>query len=191
MGVAIADALAVEGARVDLILGPSHQRPQEQGVTVYPVHTACQMHEQALALFPAADGAVMSAAVSDYRPANPADQKMKRKAGEDIILSLTPNPDIAAALGQMKKPRQLLVGFALETQNEEDNAQKKLQKKNLDFIVLNSLQDKGAGFGGDTNRVRIIDNAGNNKSFTLKSKSKVAEDIVDKICLMLDEKQEC
>jgi len=182
MGVALADNLACEGALVDLILGPSHVRPVEREVTLHPVHTANEMYEKALSLFPTADGAIMSAAVSDYRPATQASQKMKREAGTELSLTLLPNPDIAASLGKQKRADQVLVGFALETQNEELHAREKRTKKNLDFIVLNSLQDEGAGFGGDTNQIRIIDAADNVESFALKTKTEVAADIVNKLC---------
>lgn len=185
MGVAIADTLAREGALVDLILGPSDVRPAEQEVMVHPVHTAAEMHEKALALFPTADGAIMSAAVSDYRPATQASQKIKRKAGSELTLTLQPNPDIAAALGNRKQAHQVLVGFALETQDEELHARSKLKSKNLDFIVLNSLQDKGAGFGGDTNRIKILDASERVESFPLKAKTEVAADIVNKLCSLM------
>ncbi len=186
MGVAIADSMAEEGAEVDLILGPSHVRPVHKQVAVHPVHTAREMHELAVTLFPNVNGAIMSAAVSDYRPTHQADQKMKREAGVDLTLTLTPNPDIAASLGQKKQADQILVGFALETENEEANALGKLKRKQLDFIVLNSLKDEGAGFGGDTNRIRILDSEGNKESFDLKPKLEVAKDIVDKLCRVIN-----
>lgn len=186
MGVAIADKLAEEGADVDLILGPSHVRPLQSQVAVHPVHTALEMHEKAVALFPHSNGAIMSAAVSDYRPAQQAAQKMKREAGVDLTLTLKPNPDIAASLGEMKQTDQILVGFALETDNEEANALGKLKRKQLDFIVLNSLKHEGAGFGGDTNRISILDKEGSKENFDLKSKSEVARDIVDKLCRVMN-----
>jgi phosphopantothenoylcysteine decarboxylase/phosphopantothenate--cysteine ligase len=138
------------------------------------------MYEKCLSLFPEMDGAVMAAAVSDFTPAEPMDQKTKR-GEDDLVIRLKPTRDIAAVLGEMKSPIQWLVGFALETQNENINARKKLEKKNLDMIVLNSLNDKGAGFGHDTNKITIIDKSGSVTAFGLKTKKEVAEDIVDHI----------
>ena len=137
------------------------------------------MHDAAVSAFPRMDAAILSAAVADYRPLQSRPEKMKREGQEEFSLTLTTNPDIAASLGQMKEAHQALIGFALETNDELLNARKKLERKNLDFIVLNSLQDEGAGFGGDTNKVTILSREGNNMSFGLKSKKEVAKDIVD------------
>ncbi len=180
MGIAIADSLAAKGADVHLVLGPVGVKPANKEVRVYPVVSAKEMFEKCLLLFPEMDGAVMAAAVSDFTPSDPLNQKTKR-GKEDLVIRLKPTRDIAAALGEMKTPKQWLVGFALETQNESLNAQKKLEKKNLDLIVLNSLNDEGAGFGYDTNKITIIDKSGSQTAFKLKTKKQVAEDIVDHI----------
>jgi len=127
------------------------------------------------------NAAILSAAVADYRPEAAAEQKIKRTEGENLTLTLTPNPDIAATLGSIKREGQLLIGFALETNNEESNALRKMVQKNLDYIVLNSLQDEGAGFGHDTNKVTILSRKGERISFGLKSKKEVARDIIETI----------
>lgn len=180
MGIAIADSLAAKGADVHLVLGPVGVKPATDKVKVFPVVSAKDMYEKCLDLFPEMDGAIMAAAVSDFTPSEPANQKTKR-GKEDLVISLKPTRDIAAALGEMKTKSQWLVGFALETQNENLNAQKKLKKKNLDMIILNSLNDKGAGFGHDTNKITIIDTRGSVIDFALKTKRQVAEDIVGHI----------
>ena len=184
MGYAIADALGWRGATVELVSGPVQVKAKCGNVKVTKVESAVQMRDAATALFPDCDGAVLSAAVADFAPKSVADVKIKRK-GDDLKIELAPNPDIAATLGKMKKPSQFLAGFALETNDEMSNAKAKLQAKNLDFIVLNSLQDKGAGFMVDTNKVSIIDVSGAVSDFPLKSKLEVAEDIADKIELLL------
>jgi len=135
------------------------------------------MYEAASAMYPTSDVGVMAAAVADYTPATVATQKIK-KADDDLAIALQRTIDIAATLGKEKKNGQLLIGFALETNDEEKNASRKLQKKNFDFIVLNSLNDKGAGFGHDTNKVRIIAKDGQHVEHELKSKTAVAHDIV-------------
>jgi phosphopantothenoylcysteine decarboxylase/phosphopantothenate--cysteine ligase len=137
------------------------------------------MYHAAVEHFSDADAAILSAAVADYRPESAAEQKIKRTEGENLTLTLIPNPDIAAALGKMKKPGQKIIGFALETHNEEAHATKKMEQKNLDYIVLNSLQDQGAGFGYDTNKVTILTREGKKITFGLKSKKEVARDIID------------
>jgi phosphopantothenoylcysteine decarboxylase/phosphopantothenate--cysteine ligase len=137
------------------------------------------MYESATALFPTADVGILCAAVADFTPEVVADEKIKRK-GDEMVVRLKPTKDIAASLGQMKTERQTLVGFALETNDERVNAQGKLQKKNFDFIVLNSLNDKGAGFRCDTNKITIISRQGE-KDYPLKSKSEVAKDIIDEL----------
>ncbi|MCS6930149.1 MAG: bifunctional phosphopantothenoylcysteine decarboxylase/phosphopantothenate--cysteine ligase CoaBC [Saprospiraceae bacterium] len=180
MGIAIAEALARKGAEVVLVLGPTHLRPRHVGVQVVPVVSAQDMYEACSAHFPDSRIAVLAAAVADYKPLMVSETKMK-KQGETIALTLVETIDIAAQLGRQKRSDQLLVGFALETDNEEFNAWSKLEKKNFDFIVLNSLRHKGAGFGLDTNRVTILRRNGTKTSFELKSKSAVAEDIVQEI----------
>lgn len=178
MGVAIADAAARRGASVTLILGPSKLSPVEAEVETIQVETAQQMYEHALRCFPAADAAIMAAAVADYRPAEVADEKIK-KTGDEMNIRFVKNPDIAAALGRNKQTGQIIIGFALETNNEESNAREKLLKKNMDCIVLNSLRDAGAGFDVPTNRVTLLFKDNNSLHFELKHKDAVAEDILD------------
>lgn len=179
MGFAVAEALANLGAEVDLVSGPTQQRTQHPGIRVKNVTTAKEMLEACSAFFDSADITVLSAAVADYKPAVAAPQKIKKRP-EELTLPLTKTDDIAAALGKRKHNGQIIVGFALETEKEETNALKKLQAKNFDLIVLNSLNDPGAGFGHDTNKVTIMDGK-KKKSFELKSKKEVARDIVDAI----------
>jgi len=177
MGFAIAEALAAQGANVTLVSGPVSLMPQHPGITYYPVHTASEMLARSLECFPETDGAILSAAVSDYRPKTPVTHKIKRK-DENMVLELEPNPDIALQLGNIKQPGQFLAGFALETDDELQHAIKKLNKKNFDFIVLNSLRDKGSGFMGDTNKITIISRDNKIAAFELKSKKDAALDIV-------------
>lgn len=177
MGIAVAEALADAGADVKLVLGPTSISTSHPGVTIIPVQSAADMLEQCNTIFPDAKIAVMAAAVADYRPAKAADQKIKKD--EDVLsLQLEKTTDILKTLGTKKKTGQLLVGFALETNNEKEFALKKLQTKNLDMIVLNSLRDAGAGFGHDTNKVLLLDRLGNETPLPLKSKQEVAKDIV-------------
>lgn len=183
MGFAIAEECAAQGADVTLIAGPVSMECKNPGIKRVDVESACEMYDAAMQAFPSCDVAVLSAAVADYRPTQCAPVKMKRTA-DDMFIELTPNSDIAASLGAVKNENQLLVGFALETDNAEENARLKLQKKNLDFIVLNSLEDKGAGFACDTNKVTIIDKQGKS-DFPLKSKKDVAKDIVAHISRLL------
>jgi phosphopantothenoylcysteine decarboxylase/phosphopantothenate--cysteine ligase len=180
MGIAIAENMAKRGAEVQLILGPSQLSTNQKGITTIKVETAQQMYEAAINHFPNVDIAVLSAAVADYRPKNIATEKIKKKS-DDMVLELEKTFDIADSLGKIKKANQLIVGFALETNNEIDNAKNKLHRKNFDFIVLNSLQDKGAGFNHDTNKVTLIDKYNNFEEFELKTKVEVAVDIVNKI----------
>lgn len=180
MGFAIAEELANRGANVKLVAGPVKQQINHPNISRIDIQTANEMYEQSVALFPECDGAVMCAAVADFTPVVKVDKKVKR-GKENYSIELKPTKDIAAALGQQKKDTQLLVGFALETNDEHQNAQKKLEKKNLDFIVLNSLNDKGAGFGVDTNKICIIDRQNKQTDFELKTKSLVAVDIVNRI----------
>ncbi len=187
MGLAIALELHSRGANLVLVSGPVSEGLQFPPCERIRVNTALEMHAACLKAFPDADLAIMTAAVADYRPAEVADQKIK-KSGEDLNIRLIKNPDIAAELGKQKRKGQWLLGFALETENEEDNARKKMERKNLDAIVLNSLNDAGAGFGLDTNRIKIIDRKGSLFTFETKSKKEVAKDIVDHIAAQMAEK---
>ncbi|MFZ1808071.1 MAG: bifunctional phosphopantothenoylcysteine decarboxylase/phosphopantothenate--cysteine ligase CoaBC [Cyclobacteriaceae bacterium] len=180
MGYAIAEALASVGANVTLVSGPTHLILQHPNIVVKKVTSTADMHEACQEVFPKTDIAVFSAAVADYRPATVADQKIK-KADNDLTLQLMKTTDIAAELGKQKKNGQFIVGFALETENEEQNAMKKIAAKNFDLIVLNSLNDKGAGFGHDTNKIKLIDKKGEVFEFSLKNKKEVATDIVNAI----------
>lgn len=180
MGFAIAEALANEGASVKLVSGPTHQHTQNPHIDVIRVTSAEEMYNQCKDLFPNADIAVLSAAVADYRPKEVAGQKIK-KSDDALSLELVKTHDIAASLGKMKHNGQVLVGFALETEKEKANALKKLEAKNFDLIVLNSLNDKGAGFSHDTNKVTIIRKDQTERSFELKTKKEVAHDIVSAI----------
>ncbi|HRG59458.1 MAG TPA: bifunctional phosphopantothenoylcysteine decarboxylase/phosphopantothenate--cysteine ligase CoaBC [Bacteroidia bacterium] len=181
MGIAIALAFANAGAEVILICGPNVQAIDlPVGVIRYNVQTAMQMHEACLKYFKNVDITIMSAAVADYRPAEIASQKIKKK-NQNFELQLVKNPDILMDLGSKKTNKQLLIGFALETNNEVDHAKDKLKHKNLDMIVLNSLNDKGAGFGADTNKVTFIYKSKKSKNLPLMSKTEVAENLVDEI----------
>lgn len=180
MGIALAEAAAMAGAKVELVLGPSKLDIQVPNVRIHRVQTALEMHEVANRIFPDCDLAIMAAAVSDYRPSTVATKKIK-KSSDSLRIDLVRNPDIAADLGRQKKKHQLLVGFALETNNAIENAQQKLKKKNLDLIVLNSLENKGAGFNHDTNQITIIDQDNNLRKFELKSKDMVAQDIIETV----------
>lgn len=177
MGFAIAEQCARAGAEVTLIAGPVSLKTTHPAIKRIDVESADQMYDAAVAAFAQSDAAIMCAAVADYKPATCCDRKMKRSA-DDLTLQLVPNRDIAAALGAIKRDNQCLVGFALETNDEQSNAQSKLQKKNLDFVVLNSLQNPGAGFRHDTNQVTIIERNGKQTDFPCKPKSEVAADIV-------------
>lgn len=180
MGFAIAEALAEEGAHVDLVTGPTHEVSHHRNITVHPVVSADEMFSACTQLFPTSDITVLSAAVADYKPAVVAAQKIKKTEGP-LSLELTRTPDIAAALGKSKKNGQVLAGFALETENERKNAELKLQAKNFDLIVLNSLNDAGAGFGGTTNKVEIISRTRKSIALPVKSKREVAIDIVNSL----------
>jgi len=180
MGFAVAEALAREGADVKLVSGPTTLQVKHPKIELKKVTSAEEMYLACRDVFPASDITVLSAAVADYRPLNKADQKIK-KTDANLVVELTKTHDIAAELGKLKKNGQIIVGFALETENEMVNAEKKITSKNFDLIVLNSLNDKGAGFGGDTNKVSIIDRQNRVKQFTLKSKQEVAGDIVNAI----------
>ena len=177
MAFALARACAARGARVELVSGPVSLSTPQGDIHRTDVESAAQMHEACEKIFPDCQAAILCAAVADFRPAACADSKIKREKG-GMTLTLEPTTDIAASLGEAKRPGQVLVGFALETDNEAANAQAKLEKKHLDFIVLNSLQDPGAGFRTDTNKVTVISRQGA-QAYPLKSKAAVAEDIVD------------
>lgn len=179
MGYAIADECARRGAEVTLVSGPTAISPAEPAVNVVRVESALQMLEACQSVFPDSDIAIMCAAVADYRVANAATKKIKREGNEPPSLVLEKNPDIAATLGQAKSSRQKVVGFALETDNEAVNAQKKLEAKHLDMIVMNSLRDSGAGFGTDTNRITIYTADGRTFPFDTKPKTGVAADIIN------------
>ena len=180
MGYAIAETCASEGAEVTLVSGPTSLQPRHTSIRCIRVESAQEMYEAATAQFADADITILSAAVADFTPEEVAGKKIKREKGAQT-LTLQPTHDIAAELGRRKQEGQLLVGFALETHDEEANARHKLEKKNLDLIVLNSLQDAGAGFMHDTNKVTLL-TAQSAQSFPLKSKEAVAKDIIDKIC---------
>ncbi|MBK7628291.1 MAG: bifunctional phosphopantothenoylcysteine decarboxylase/phosphopantothenate--cysteine ligase CoaBC [Bacteroidales bacterium] len=184
MGIALADAAAEFGAEVTLVLGPVSIAPSDNNVSVINVTTAESMASECIKKFPDCDIAILSAAVADFTPEKVKGAKIK-KDGNELILKLKPTIDIAASLGRIKKESQLLAGFALETNNELDNAKEKLVRKNLDIIVLNSLRESGAGFGHDTNKITIIDRNNNIDKFELKSKEETAKDILNKIVSML------
>lgn len=179
MGYALAEACASRGAEVVLVSGPVTLQTIHPNIRRIDVESAAEMHRAAADAFKDADGGILCAAVADFTPEQVADQKIKREK-DDLVLRLKPTCDIAASLGKEKRPDQLLVGFALETCDEVSHAQDKLARKNFDFIVLNSLNDKGAGFRCDTNKITIIDRT-EAVSYPLKRKQEVAEDIVDKL----------
>jgi len=168
---------------VELISGPVQLKPQHPGIRLTPVESAREMYEATLLAYPTCQAAILCAAVADFTPDQVATQKIKR-GGDDLTLRLKPTKDIAQALGQMKHEGQLLVGFALETNDELAHAREKMERKRFDFIVLNSLRDKGAGFQHDTNKVTILSPRGQ-KDFDLKPKAEVARDIVDELCSLI------
>jgi phosphopantothenoylcysteine decarboxylase / phosphopantothenate---cysteine ligase len=184
MGIALADAAAEYGAEVDLVLGPVSIIPKNSSVKIINVTTAESMAAECKLRFPACDIAVLAAAVADFTPVEVYGEKIKKDKTE-LFLRLKPTTDIAISLSASKTPSQLIVGFALETDNELDNAKAKLFRKNLDMIVLNSLKEDGAGFGHDTNKITIIDRNNNIDKFELKSKEEAAKDILDKIVKMI------
>ena len=183
MGVAIAEEMKNRGANVTLVLGPSNINVSEN-IEVIKVKSANEMYDACINHFEKTDIAVMSAAVADYTPVSTASQKIKKNEGT-FNIELTKTKDILKSLGEKKKNKQILVGFALETNNEKEYALKKLQTKNADMIVLNSLNDAGAGFGYDTNRITIFDKHNNEYKFDTKSKKEVAKDIVNTIIKLL------
>ncbi len=186
MGFSIAEELASQGAQVILVSGPTSLSTQNQNIKRIDVVSAREMYEASLRAFPSCDGGIMTAAVADFTPVTTENTKVKR-GKENYTIELTPTKDIAASLGSIKTINQFLVGFALETNDEETNAKLKLEKKNLDFVVLNSLNDKGAGFQYDTNKITIINKRGECKKFGLKSKAEVAKDIVNELIAYYEE----
>ena len=184
MGIAIAKELVMRGASVYLVLGPSLSQINVPGVVVKHVESAEEMYEACVENFPGSDIAVMSAAVADYAPITKSKEKIK-KTGDTLTLELAKTKDILKRLGELKKERQILVGFALENDNEREYALNKLKNKNADMIVLNSLKDEGAGFGHDTNKITIFEKNGNELVYERNPKQQVAKDIVDRIIKML------
>lgn len=180
MGLAIARELQHRGADVTLIMGPTQVDMNTNGIPIVKVKTADEMYRASNKVFEKSDIAIMAAAVADYAPVAIAKEKIKKKE-DRLVLELTKTKDILKSLGEKKKEGQVLVGFALETNDEERNAADKLQKKNADMIILNSLNDPGAGFGHDTNKITIFEKGGQQFSFDTKSKNEVAKDIVDTI----------
>lgn len=187
MGFAIADECASRGAKVVLIAGPVQLTTKYANIQRIDVESAEQMYTTAMGAFPNVNAAILSAAVADYSIEQPAGEKIKREDGTDLQLQLKPTKDIAASIGAAKEPGQIVVGFALETTNELQYAEDKMLRKNLDFIVLNSLNDKGAGFGYDTNKISIVDRNGKT-DYPLRTKIEVAKDIVDRLADLLNKK---
>lgn len=183
MGFALAEECARRGAEVTLVAGPVNVQSSTFNVQRINVESCQEMYDAATSHFPQCDAAILCAAVADFRPEHTADQKIKRK-DDDLVIRLKPNPDIAARLGEMKRQGQVLVGFALETNDEQANAQHKLEKKNLDFIVLNSLRNEGTCFRSDDNQVSIISRSGQ-RDYDRKPKREVARDIVDELARVL------
>lgn len=185
MGFALAEACAQRGADVVLVSGPVSLQAKHPAIHRISVESAEEMYQATVSRFPGMDAAILCAAVADYRPEVLEKEKIKRESTGEMTLHLLPNKDIAAALGEMKEGKQRLVGFALETHDGLHHAMDKLRRKNLDFIVLNSLEDKGAGFQYDTNKVTLLDKEGRVQAFPLKRKEEVASDIIDKLSALL------
>ena len=181
MGFALAEALADAGAEVELVTGPTSLMTAHPRIHRTDIESAREMYDAATELFPHCHGAILSAAVADYRPSKCADHKLKKQGEEGIHLDLVQNPDILATLGTIKQQGQTLVGFALETDNELQNAESKLKRKNLDYIVMNSLRDTGAGFGTDTNKVTILGADGSRTDSPLLSKQEIAKLIINNV----------
>lgn len=184
MGIAICKELASRGADVQLVIGPTTSDIRQNGINVHKVQTAEEMYEACVKEFKDADIAIMSAAVADYKPAQKASEKIKKDAAS-LNVELVRTKDILKSLGELKYNGQVLVGFALETNSERENALQKLKTKNADLIVLNSLNDEGAGFGHDTNKITIFEKSGRELQYDRKPKQQVAKDIVDRIVNML------
>lgn len=187
MGIAIAEEFAKQGNEVTLIKGATNLNPANQSIKQIKVQTAAEMFDACAQYFQAADVIVFAAAVADYTPKFPSTTKIKKNE-EEFSIELVKTKDIAAELGKQKKENQVVVGFALETNNEEAHAKEKLEKKNFDFIVLNSMRDEGAGFQTDTNKITIIDREGNVTKFDLKEKTEVAKDIVAYVSKIINKK---
>ena len=181
MGFALAEECADRGAEVTLIAGPTSLKTVNGKIKRINVESAQQMYDAAVENSPSADVQILCAAVADYRPSVTADKKIKREKTGEMTLTLVPNPDIAAAMGKIKRENQVNVGFALETNDEATNAKDKCARKNFDFIVMNSLKDKGAGFQVDTNKITIFTAGGDVMEYPLKTKKEVAADIVDAV----------
>jgi phosphopantothenoylcysteine decarboxylase/phosphopantothenate--cysteine ligase len=187
MGIAIAESLANAGASVTLILGPTQHKPSPNSlINVINVESAAQMYDATMTIAPQAHIAVLAAAVADYKPLEYAENKIKKQT-DDLTISLTKTKDILASLGKIKQDNQTLIGFALETENEQENAHKKLEAKNADMIVLNSLRDEGAGFGHDTNKVTLLLKNGTSYPLPLLTKTEVATAITEHIILLRNE----
>ena len=185
MGIAIASAAADAGAEVHLVLGPTSQECPANIHEVYQVRSAKEMYKTCRDLFPKMHAAIMAAAVADYTPSEFSDQKIKKETG-NLSIALDRTKDIAASLGKFKEQAQVMIGFALETENGLQQAKNKLERKKFDMIVLNSLEDEGAGFGHDTNKVQFVFPSGQVEAHELKSKKKVAEDIIAALKILLD-----
>ena len=185
MGYALAAEAVKKGAEVTLISGPTHLEKPDDGIKLIKVQSAQEMFAATSAVFPEVDAFIASAAVSDYRPKVVAEQKIKKVSG-NLEFQLERTPDILLELGKQKK-HQILVGFALETENEQENALSKLKRKNLDFIILNSLKDEGAGFSKDTNKISILFKDGETKDYDLKPKTEVAVDIISELTVLFHE----
>lgn len=187
MGISLVRECLERGMNVELVLGPvsiDYHLDNVENLHVTHVESAQQMYEACIDMYPYMDAAILCAAVADFTPESVADNKIKRK-GDELVIRLKPTKDIAAELGRIKEKDQILVGFALETNEEETNAQDKLVRKNFDFIVLNSLNDNGAGFRYDTNKITII-NKVSKKKYPLKTKSECAKDIIDHLCQLIN-----
>ena len=187
MGIAIAEEFAKQENEVVLIKGATNLNPSIPSIQQISIKTAAEMFDACAQYFSWADVIVFAAAVADYTPKFPSQTKIKKKEDE-FSIELVKTKDIAAELGKQRRENQVIVGFALETNNEEANAKEKLSKKNFDFIVLNSMRDEGAGFQTDTNKITIIDREGNTTKFDLKEKTEVAKDIVGYVQKMLNKK---
>lgn len=185
MGFALAEECARRGAQVTLVAGPVSLTTKHPNIQRIDVESCLQMRDAAVRCFPQADATILCAAVADFRPADVAEQKIKR-VGDALHIDLIPNPDIAAELGSLKQKHQMLIGFALETNDEQQNARHKLEKKNLDFIVLNSLRNEGTCFKSDENKISILSKEGQ-KDFQKKPKNDVARDIIDELSNRMNE----
>lgn len=179
MGKAIANTLAERGANVELVIGPVDTEGLSPKINITSITSAHEMYEACHAIFPSCDAGILAAAVADFTPSEFSNQKIKKGEYDEFQLTMSRTRDVLASLGESKTEKQILVGFALETHDELNHAQKKLDKKNLDFIVLNSMNDAGAGFAKDTNKVTIIEKNGKNHTFDTKSKKEVSKDIVN------------